>query len=183
MNGHSRRLLDQLFTPTTLVKQVVDSYVPEVLFNPNYTLLEPVVGDGRFLTYILHHRLLQSQDTRHIIQSLSTLHGIDIQKDNVLKARETLHKTILSMSPKVFEIENGREIIQYIINHNIIHGCAITKKYAEVDESITIRYYEILSTDPIKIEVNVYRLDNVLRTGQNNSLFGAPFPLSVCVIG
>jgi hypothetical protein len=87
------------------------------------------------------------------------------------------------VSPKVFEIENGREIIQYIINHNIIHGCVITKKYAEVDESITIRYYEILSTDPIKIEVNVYRLDNVLRTGQNNSLFGAPFPLSVCVIG
>jgi len=147
MNNPSRRLLGEVFTPTTLVKQIVDSYVPEVLFNSNYTVLEPAVGDGRFLTYILHHRLLQSQDAQHVIQSLSTLYGIDIQKDN-----------------------------------NIIHGCAITKKYPEVDEPIKIRYYEILSINPIKIKVNVYMLDDVLSTGQHNSLFNAPLILSRYII-
>jgi len=130
MNGHRRRLLGEVFTPTTLVKQIVDSYVPEVLFNPNYTVLEPAVGDGRFLTYILHHRLLQSQDAQYVIQSLSTLYGIDIQKDNVLKARNELLKTMLLMAPKMFENQNIKEIIQYIIECNIIHGCAITKRYA-----------------------------------------------------
>ncbi len=182
MNRHSRRLFGQVFTPMTLVKKVVDSYVPEVLFNPSYTVLEPAVGDGRFLTYILHHRLLQSQDTQHVIQSLSTLYGIDIQKENVLKTRNELLKTITLIAPKIFEIQNGREIIQHIIDHNIIHGCAITKRYVDNGKPIMIRHYEIISTKPIKIKADVYRLDDVLSARQQDSLFSTPILLSRYII-
>jgi len=173
-----KRDFGQVFTPKLLVKQIVYTYMPEVLSNPRLTVLEPALGDGRFLTYILHQRLTQSQDIYHALQAVSTLYGIDVQKDNVIKAQEELLKTMLLMAPKMFENQNVKEIIQHIIEHNIIHGCAITKRYAETDKPIMIRHYEILSVNPINIEIEVYRLDEVLKTYQNNSLFNEPLPLS-----
>jgi len=86
------------------------------------------------------------------------------------------------MAPKMFEIHNIREIIQHIIDHNIIHGCAITKRYVESGNIITIRHYEILSFNTIKIKVYVYRLDEVLNNRRHNTLFTTPIRLSSYVI-
>jgi type I restriction-modification system DNA methylase subunit len=182
MRRHNKRLFGEVFTPKLLVKQIVEAHAPEVILDASRTVLEPAVGDGRFLTYILHQRLLKSQDIKHIIQSLSTLYGIDIQKENVLKAREELIKTVLTIAPKAFEVQVYNGIMHHIVNHNIIHGCAITKRYVENNIPIMIRKYEVASTNPIKIEVSVYLLEDVLKAGQHNSLFCNPLPLSRYVI-
>ncbi len=174
MNEASRKSFGEIFTPNWLIKQIVDIYIPEVVLNASYTVLEPAVGDGRFLTYILHQRLLQSKDTRHIIQSLSTLYGIDIQKDNVIKTREELRRTILHVTPEIFEIPNGDKIIRHIIEHNIIHGCAISKRYVETNMPITIRHYKVVSTNPLRIRVDVYNLSDVLSAERQDELFNKP---------
>jgi type I restriction-modification system DNA methylase subunit len=183
MHRHNKKLFGEVFTPKLLVKQIIDAYAPEVILNASCTVLEPAVGDGRFLTYILHQRLLKSQDIKHIIQSLSTLYGIDIQKENVLKTREELIKTVLTIAPKTLEVQAISEIIHHIVNHNIIHGCAITKRYIDDNAPIVIRKYEILSDHPVKIEVSVYLLEDVLKAGQHGSLFCNPSLLSRYVIG
>ncbi len=174
MTEASRKLFGEVYTPKWFVKQIIDTYIPEVLLNVSYTVLEPAVGDGRFLTYILHQRLLQSKDTKHVIQSLSTLYGIDVQKDNVIRTREELRKTILHVTPEIFEIPSGDKIIRHIIEHNIIHGCAISKKYVETNMPIMIRHYEIVNTDPLRLRVDVYNLGDVLNARQQEVLFNKP---------
>ena len=118
--------------------------MPEVLRNPKITVLEPAVGDVRFLTYILHQRLSQSQDIYHTLQAVSTLYGIDIQKDNVIKAREELYNVIKLKNPSILELPKMKDALQLIISENIIHGCSVTKKYIDNQHPITINKYDIV---------------------------------------
>jgi hypothetical protein len=177
-----KRLFGEVFTPELLVKQTVDTYIPEVLYDPHLTVLEPAVGDGRFLIYILHQRLSQSQDSYHTLQSVSTLYGIDIQKDNVIKTRERLFNVIKVRNPDILESPKMKDVLHLIISENIIHGCAVSKKYIDTQQPITINKYNIIALNPIRIEVTVYNLVDVVNYQYDNLLFIGPLPIKRYVL-
>ncbi len=173
-----KRLFGEVFTPKLLVKQLVDMYIPEVLRDPTLTILEPAVGDGRFLTYILHQRLTQPQDIHHALQSVSTLYGIDVQKNNVIRARKELFNVVKAKNPDITNYPKVKEIFNFIINENIIHGCAVSKKYIDTQKPIIINKYNILKIDPICIEVTAYQLADIINHRNNGFLFIDPLPIN-----
>ncbi len=177
-----KRAFGEVFTPKLLVEQIVDTCIPEVLCNPHLTVLEPAVGDGRFLTYILHQRLTQSQDTYHTLQAVSTLYGIDVQKNNVIKAREKLFNVIKAKKPDILELPKMKDILQLIISENIIHGCAVSKRYIDTQQPIIINRYDIIGVNPICIEVTVYNLADVISYRPDNLLFSEPLPIKKYII-
>jgi hypothetical protein len=152
------------------------------LYNPHLTVLEPAVGDGRFLTYILHQRLTQSQDVYHTLQAVTTLYGIDSQKNNVIKTREELFNVIKSKNPSILQLPKMKDVLQLIISENIIHGCSVSKKYIDTQQPITINKYDIIELNPILIEITVYRLADVVSYRHDNLLFGNPLPMKKHII-
>lgn len=178
-----KRLFGEVFTPKLLVKQLVDIYIPEVLCDPTLTILEPAVGDGRFLTYILYQRLTQSQDIHHTLQSVSTLYGIDVQKNNVIKARKELFNVVKEKSPDITNYPKLADVLNFIINENIIHGCAITKKYVDTQKPIIINKYNILGINPICIEVTAYQLADIINHRSDGFLFIDPLPINRYLLG
>lgn len=96
--------------------------------------LESACGDGNFLSNIFEKKLdivFAKNKNDHIefekyaIYSLSSLYGIEIQLDNVLKTRERLLKILKSFYLERFKKDLINEIIQsakYILKTNIIHG-------------------------------------------------------------
>lgn len=104
--------------------------------------LESACGDGNFLSNIFEKKLdivFAKNKNDHIefekyaIYSLSSLYGIEIQLDNVLKTRERLLKILKSFYLERFKKNLINEIIQsakYILKTNIIHGDALSLKLA-----------------------------------------------------
>lgn len=102
--------------------------------------LEPACGDGNFLAEILERKLRvvtsrygksQLDYERKAVLAVSSIYGIDILEDNVGKCRARLlaifdrHYTALFKSSAR---EECRDAVRYILEHNIIHGDALSLK-------------------------------------------------------
>lgn len=123
--------------------------------------LESACGDGNFLSNIFEKKLeivFAKNKNDHIefekyaIYSLSSLYGIEIQLDNVLKTRERLLKILKSFYLERFKKDLINEIIQsakYILKTNIIHGDALSLKLANDNKKniIFAEWSMINSTD------------------------------------
>jgi hypothetical protein len=85
----------EIFTPTPLVQEVLDTLPTELFSDPNKTFLDNSCGDGQFLGEILI-RKLQHLETQGIAVkdglpvALETLYGVDLMQDNVDLCRERL---------------------------------------------------------------------------------------------
>lgn len=120
----------EVFTAKRQVIQMAD-LVKEPVLSTRTTVLEPACGNGNFLSEILARRLAciyrqdQEQDLeRSILLAVSSLYGIDIQKDNVLECRERLFKQVIankSIWPPLF-----LKALQDILKRNIICGNSLT---------------------------------------------------------
>lgn len=123
--------------------------------------LESACGDGNFLSNIFEKKLeivFAKNKNDHIefekyaIYSLSSLYGIEIQLDNVLKTRDRLLKILKSFYLERFKKDLINEIIQsakYILKTNIIHGDALSLKLANDNKKniIFAEWSMINSTD------------------------------------
>lgn len=123
--------------------------------------LESACGDGNFLSNIFEKKLdivFAKNKNDHIefekyaIYSLSSLYGIEIQLDNVLKTRERLLKILKSFYLERFKKDLINEVIQsakYILKTNIIHGDALSLKLANDNKKniIFAEWSMINSTD------------------------------------
>ena len=100
--------------------------------------LEPACGTGNFLTEILVRKLAvvgsrygrsQLDYERNAIIAVSSLYGIDILEDNVIKCRERLFHIFDQQYSKRFKRrtkEECRKTVWFVLERNIIWGDALT---------------------------------------------------------
>ena len=100
----------EVFTPTPLVQEILDTLDQTVFTDPAKTFLDPSCGDGQFLGEALIRKL---ENGSTFEQALSTIYGVDLMQDNVELCRERLLC--------------GREDLRYIVEQNIV--CADGLRY------------------------------------------------------
>ena len=77
----------EVFTPTPLVEEILDTLDPSHFENSERTFLDPACGDGQFLASILWRKL---ENGDRFEEALSTIYGVDIMQDNVDLCRTRL---------------------------------------------------------------------------------------------
>ena len=102
--------------------------------------LEPACGTGNFLTEILERKLSivesryrksQLDYERNAILAVSSLYGIDILEDNVIKCRQRLFEIFDQKYSRRFKNrmkEECKEAVRFILEKNIVWGDALTLK-------------------------------------------------------
>ena len=138
----------EVFTPTSLVKEMLDKLPQEVLLDPSKTVGDiSGCGDGQFLVEVLHRRLESGVSHK---EALFTIYGVEIDEDNANKCRERL--LMGSTDP----------LLQAIVRRNIICGNPLKKttkaeNWFHVgfmwDTAPTLEYLENLSPE----ELNNFR--------------------------
>ncbi|OQD45076.1 restriction endonuclease subunit M [Candidatus Brocadia sapporoensis] len=104
--------------------------------------LEPACGTGNFLTEILRRKLnavekkyrrSQLDYERYLVLAVSSIYGIDILEDNVVKCRQRLFDMADERYSVLFKKkarEQVRQALRYILSKNIIWGDALDLKTA-----------------------------------------------------
>lgn len=102
--------------------------------------LEPACGTGNFLAEILARKLKVVEDRycksqveyeRYAILAVSSIYGIDILEDNVQHCRDRLFGIFDLNYLRLFKNKSSddcRDSVRFILEHNIIHGDALTLK-------------------------------------------------------
>ena len=102
----------EVFTPTDLVRQVLESLPLEVFTDPTKTFLDNSCGDGQFLSEVLICKLENGIDFE---TALSTIYGVDLMPDNVKLCQDRLLC--------------GQEHLRHIVEKNIVCADALTYNY------------------------------------------------------
>jgi len=103
----------EVFTPTPLVQEILDTLDPTLFINPTKTFIDPTCGDGQFLGEVLIRKIENGIDFE---TALSTIYGVDLMEDNVELCRERLLC--------------GREDLRHIVERNIVCHDALTYDYS-----------------------------------------------------
>ncbi len=77
----------EIFTPRLLVEEILDKLPSSSFGDERKTFCDPACGDGNFLVEVLLRKLRNGHCPE---VALSTIYGIDIMNDNVLRCRERL---------------------------------------------------------------------------------------------
>ena len=109
----------EVFTPTDLVREMLEKLPIDQFNDPTKTFLDPSCGDGQFLGEVLI-RKLESLGRDEITddefkQALGTIYGVDLMSDNVKLCQERLLC--------------GRSELQGIVNQNIVHANSLDYHY------------------------------------------------------
>ena len=108
---HARvKATGEVFTPTELVREMLEQIPIEQFQDPTKTFLDNSCGDGQFLGEVLIRKMANSATFE---QALSTVYGVDLMPDNVDFCRERLLC--------------GQEHLRHIVERNIV--CADALKY------------------------------------------------------
>lgn len=102
----------EVFTPTSLVQEILDRLDPSLFQDPTKTFLDPSCGDGQFLGEVLIRKL---ENGHPFEQALQSIYGVDLMQDNVDLCRERLLC--------------GREDLRHIVETNIVCHDALTYNY------------------------------------------------------
>ena len=100
----------EVFTPTELVQDILNTLDHSVFTDPEKTFLEPSCGDGQFLGEVLIRKM---ENGSTFEQALSTIYGVDLMEDNI----SLTHERLLC----------GREDLRHIVEQNIV--CADALRY------------------------------------------------------
>lgn len=101
----------EVFTPTDLVRSILDEFPVEMFSDPSKTFLDNSCGDGQFLSEVLIRKVEAGIDFE---SALSTIYGVDLMQDNVDLCRERLLC--------------GREDLRHIVESNIVCSDALEYK-------------------------------------------------------
>ena len=77
----------EVFTPTELVREILEQIPVEQFTDPNKTFLDNSCGDGQFLGEVL---ICKMENGSTFEQALSTIYGVDLMQDNVDECRKRL---------------------------------------------------------------------------------------------
>ena len=84
-NNHNIKQFGEVFTPRSLVKDMLDKLPTEVWFDKNKTWLEPSFGNGNFLIEIIRRLMISLKEQipnqqlrhKHIIENM--VFGVELQ--------------------------------------------------------------------------------------------------------
>lgn len=122
----------EVYTADREVNAMVD-LVNDSVKEFSSTIMEPACGNGNFLIGILRRRLklinlIPSTDryrTQCLLTAITSLYGVDIQKDNVVECRIRLLNEIV----KTIDISDDvKGLLTVILKKNIIAGDTLTMK-------------------------------------------------------
>jgi type I restriction-modification system DNA methylase subunit len=102
----------EVFTPTPLVQEILDTFDQGVFVDSTKTFLDPTCGDGQFLGEVLIRKLENGIDFE---TALSTIYGVDLMSDNVKLCQDRLLC--------------GQEHLRHIVEKNMVCADALTYNY------------------------------------------------------
>lgn len=146
--------------------------------------LEPACGSGNFLVEVLHRKLdvvknrykkSQLDYERYAVIAVSSIYGIDLLEDNVEECRCRLYDLFNEQYTQLFKKkcqEACRESVRYILDHNIIHGDALTFKRADKENDLII-FSEWSAVNSVMIKRRDYSFEILHNTqfGSDAGLF------------
>jgi SAM-dependent methyltransferase len=146
--------------------------------------LEPACGTGNFLVEILrrklevvkkHYKKSQLDYERYAVIAISSIYGIDLLEDNVQECRKRLYDLVDEQYTKLFKSdakEACRESISYILEHNIIHGDALTfKRVGKNGEPIIFSEWSPVNSVMIKRKDYSFEILHNTQFGNDAGLF------------
>jgi type I restriction-modification system DNA methylase subunit len=102
----------EVFTPTELVREMLEKLPIELFADPAKTFLDNSCGDGQFLSEVLIRKM---ENGSSFEEALSTIYGVDLMPDNVDLCRERLLC--------------GQEHLRHIVDNNIVCADALNYHY------------------------------------------------------
>ena len=103
----------EVFTPTELVREMLEQIPIEQFQDPTKTFLDNSCGDGQFLGEVLIRKM---ENGSTFEQALQTIYGVDLMQDNVNLCRERLLC--------------GQKHLQHIVEKNIVCHDALSYDYS-----------------------------------------------------
>lgn len=102
----------EFFTPYSIIKRMCDKIPDEDWSDPEKTWLEPCMGDGNFVCYIIWNRIQHCIDWE---TALKTLYGVELMFDNVKETKERVIDLLDKMN-----IEYDKETAMEIMDKNFV---------------------------------------------------------------
>lgn len=163
----------EVFTSKKEVINMID-LVKNELVRPESRFLEPACGEGNFLIEILEKKISfveknykknQIDYERYSILALSSLYGVDLLKENIVKARENLKNIILNNYKKNFQSikDDYKKSVLYILNKNLLLGDALSLKVNEKNNKPII-FSEWAFSDSMKIKRRDFTFKHLIDT-------------------
>lgn len=129
----------EVFTPDGMVKKMLsEPSIQNKLHDIHATFLEPSVGEGAFVTEILHQKLnhvdeisSKSEWIKNALWVVASIYGIELLTDNLIIAKQNLIEVLIEHYQKFYQKELSRKSdlyksARYIIDNNIVQGNALT---------------------------------------------------------
>ena len=98
----------EFFTPFSIVHKMCNMISDEDWADPEKTWLEPCMGDGNFICYIIWNRIQHGIDWQ---TALKTLYGVELMFDNVMET----HDRVIDLLTKLgieFDERTARKIMK-----------------------------------------------------------------------
>lgn len=169
----------EVFMNAREVKAMLD-LVQDECANIDSTFLEPACGDGNFLAEILRRKLAVCQRQygqcaedyeKYSFLACTTLYGVDILSDNVMRCRDRLFATwadSFTSRQKSDLHDQVRRAVQKVLEKNILLGNALLMKLVDaqqkdLDAPIVFTEWKFAVGD--KLKRAEYRFDVLLEKG------------------
>ena len=130
----------EVFTPDWMVKMMLsEPAIQAKLKDIRATFFEPSVGEGAFVTEILHQKLNhvdeisnKSNWIENALWVVASIYGIELLTDNLIIAKQNLVEVLIEHYQNFYQKELSRKSdlyksARYIIDNNIVQGNALTQ--------------------------------------------------------
>ena len=144
MTVHEKRLVKsknrvqkygEVFTPDWIVKKMLsEPSIQNKLHDIHATFLEPSVGEGAFVTEILHQKLTyvdeisnKSNWIKNTLWVIASIYGIELLDDNLIIAKQNLVEVLSQHYQNFYQKKLSKNTdlyksARYIIDNNIVQG-------------------------------------------------------------
>lgn len=129
----------EVFTPDWMVKKMLsEPAIQEKIKDIRATFFEPSVGEGAFVTEILHQKLNHVDEisskgdwVENALWVVASIYGIELLTDNLIMAKQNLVNVLIEHYQNFYQKELSKNTdlyksARYIIDNNIVQGNALT---------------------------------------------------------
>ena len=92
----------EVFTPTKLVREILDKLPQDQFTDHDKTFLDPSCGDGQFLSEVIIKKMENGSTYE---QALTTTYGVDLMPDNCIECIKRLYG--VSGIPQILQLEGN----------------------------------------------------------------------------
>lgn len=129
----------EVFTPDWMVKMMLsEPGIQAKIKDIRATFFEPSVGEGAFVTEILHQKLNhvdeisnKSDWVENALWVVASIYGIELLTDNLIMAKQNLVNVLIEHYQNFYQKELSKNTdlyksARYIVDNNIVQGNALT---------------------------------------------------------